>query len=84
MSEQAPPTEAELEEWYMVSDLRHTRRLIAEVKLLWKAGVSSRMRIEAIHRHWQEGVSEESERENPWHGKMRDLIQAARAAGGEK
>ena len=28
-----------------------------------------------IHRHWQEGVSEETENEKPFHGKMRDLLE---------
>ena len=44
----------------------------------------SRLRaaIEAIYRHWQDGVSEDTETERPWHRKMRDLIDAARSAEG--
>lgn len=30
--------------------------------------------LDKIYRHWQEGVSEDTENEKPWHGKMRDLL----------
>jgi len=39
--------------------------------------------IIAINQHWIEGISEDSERDKPWHRKMRALLDQA-LKGGER
>ena len=32
-------------------------------------------RLRRIKEHWEDGVSEDTERENSWHGTMRDILE---------
>ena len=40
--------------------------------------------LRRIQQHWEDGVSEDTEAENSWHGTMRDLLDEAAEAAKEE